>query len=234
MIISTWNLRHGGGSRIKDIIEVLKDNIQTDILVLTEFRNNSNKEILLSSLEKMGYAFFYMPKSEPKINTVFIATKKNYNVEYFEELKEHKQRVVKIKASNFSIYGCYFPQQKLKKEVFEFLLNQIQIYPNENIIITGDLNTGKHYLDEKGASFYCSEYFDKLEQKGMIDAWRLSYADNKEYSWYSNAGNGFRLDHFFISKSIKEKVTKCFYKHNYRERKISDHSFMSLEIKIEP
>ena len=59
--------------------------------------------------------------------------------EYFEELKEHKQRVIKIKTSNLSIYGCYFPQQKLKKEVFEFLLNQIQNLPNENIIITGDL-----------------------------------------------------------------------------------------------
>jgi len=232
MIISTWNLRHGGGSRIKDIINVLNDNIKTDILVLTEFRNNSNKEVLLTSLKKMGYTYFYSPKSEPKTNTVLIATKQNYNVEYFKELKEHKQRVVKINTPNLSIYGCYFPQQKLKKEVFEFLLNQIQSLPNENIIITGDLNTGKHYLDEKGASFYCSEYFDKLEQKGMIDAWRLFNADEKEYSWYSNAGNGFRLDHFFVSKSIKNYVTKCYYNHNYRERKISDHSFMSLEITI--
>ena len=56
--------------------------------------------------------------------------------------------------------------------------------------------------------------------------------DEKEYSWYSNAGNGFRLDHFFVSKSIKDYVTKCYYNHNYRETKISDHSFMSLEITI--
>ena len=31
----------------------------------------------------------------------------------------------------------------------------------------------------------------------MIDAWRLFNANEKEL-WYSNAGNGFRLDHFLF------------------------------------
>ena len=231
MIITTWNIRHGGGRKIKQISEVLKDNVQSDIFVLTEFRNNANKKFILSSLRSFGFRFFFSTQSQPKLNTVLIATKEKCEVECFEELKEHKERVVKIKISNFLIYGCYFPQKDLKKVVFDFLFDQIHKYQNEKIIIAGDLNTGKHYIDEKGASFYCSEYIYKLEEKGMVDAFRLLNGNKKEYSWYSNAGNGFRIDHFFVSNFVKDNVTKCFYIHESRNEKISDHSLMTLEIK---
>ena len=101
----------------------------------------------------------------------------------------------------------------------------------KKIIITGDINTGKHFQDEKNATFYCSEYIDKLEQKGMIDAWRFVNNGNKEYSWYSNAGNGFRIYHFFVSKVLEESIISCSYNHLPRENKVSDHSLMEIQIK---
>ena len=230
MIISTWNLRHGGGKRIKEIIQVLSENSETDVFVLTEYRNNSNKEFIKSELNKLGYIYQFNPNSSPKLNSVLIASKMEFDAEIFEILNEHKQRVIKVFNQDFSIYGCYFPLQNLKKEVFEFLLNQIDENNSENIIIVGDFNTGKHYIDEKGKTFYCSEYFNKLEQSKMIDAWRLVNGEKKEFSWYSNAGNGFRLDHFFIKSNLKSRIKSCEYIHKYRERKISDHSMMKLEI----
>ena len=65
----------------------------------------------------------------------------------------------------------------------------------------------------------------------MIDAFRFLNGNIKEYSWYSNAGNGFRIDHFFVSKNLKSNLTKCYYKHNCRKNNTSDHSLMSLDIK---
>jgi len=230
MIISTWNLRHGGGKRIKEIVQVLSENSETDIFVLTEYRNNSNKEFVKSELNKLGYIYQFNPNSEPKLNSVLIASKTEFNAETFDTLNEHKQRVIKIFNQDFSIYGCYFPLQNLKKVVFEFLLNQVKENKAENIIIVGDFNTGKHYIDEKGKTFYCSEYFDKLEQNEMIDAWRLVNGEKKEFSWYSNAGNGFRLDHFFVKSNLKNRINSCEYIHKYREIKISDHSMLKLII----
>lgn len=231
MVITTWNLRQGGLSNMNKIVQVLSENRDSDILVLTEFRNNTKKEFLINSLIKIGYDFFYFSTTKTKTNSVLIASKENYEIEYFEELNNHKERVLKIKTPNFLLYGCYFPQQELKKIIFEFLLDQIHQNPNEKIIITGDLNTGRHYIDEKGASFKCAEYFDKLEDIGMIDAFRFLNGSIKEYSWYSNAGNGFRIDHFFVSTNLKNSLTKCYYKHNCRENNISDHSLMSLDVK---
>mgnify|MGYP001185755949 FL=1 len=231
MIITTWNIRHGGGKRTKEIDSVIKDNMNSDVFILTEFRNNDNKEIIKKSFNLYGFTNVFVTSSDKKTNSILIASKEEYKAEFFDSLKDHKQRVVKIKSSKLSIYGCYFPQQKLKKDVFGFLLKELVKNKDENIIIAGDLNTGKHYIDEKGASFYCSEYLYELEKEGMVDAWRLINGNKKEYSWYSSAGNGFRIDHFFVTNSLKNSVAECFYNHSYRENKFSDHSLMSLKLK---
>ena len=234
MVITTWNIRHGGGKRTKEIISVLKENINSDVFILTEFRNNTNKEIIENAFRLFGFNNIYLTKADSKTNSVLIACKDEYNVKMFEELKEHKQRVIKISSNTLSIYGCYFPQQKLKKKVFEFLISEIEKNQSENTIIIGDFNTGKHFLDEKGSSFYCSEYLFELENNGMIDAWRYINGDLKEYSWFSNAGNGFRIDHIFIKDSLKNNIVNCYYKHSYRENNYSDHSLMTVELKIKP
>ena len=64
----------------------------------------------------------------------------------------------------------------------------------------------------------------------MTDAWRLLYADASEFSWYSNYGKGFRIDHFLVSTNSKNVIRNCYYIHEAREKKYSDHSQMVLEL----
>ena len=230
MIINTWNIRHGGGTRVNELNKVFQ-NYCSDVLIITEFRNNKNKELIEEHLIKLGYKFFAYSDSLPKINTVMIACKKNAQVEYFNALNENKQRIIKVTYEDVLIYGCYFPQQKLKMPVFEFLIDELIKHKGKDLILMGDFNTGKHFIDENKASFYCSEYLSKLEDFGAVDAWRLINNDKREYTWYSNAGNGFRIDHCYISHSLKYRVKDCFYIHETREKKYSDHSLMSIELK---
>ena len=232
MKILTWNIRHGGGTRIDSIIDVLMENYESQLLIISEYRNNRNGIILRDKLKHLGYTF-QTPNisNEQRVNSVFIAGKQSFTHTSFDELGEHKQRVIRIEINELTIYGCYFPQKNLKKIIFDFLLKKVSENLEKKIIITGDINTGKHFQDEKKATFYCSEYIDKLEQKGMIDAWRFVNNGNKEYSWYSNAGNGFRIDHFFVSKVLEESIISCSYNHLPRENKVSDHSLMEIQIK---
>jgi len=230
MKIATWNIRHGGGKRVKDIVGVIRSYSEVDVFIITEFRNNNNKDAIIKALNEVGFTCIQTTNSESKVNSVLIAAKFDYDVQLFDELGEHKQRVIKLKTPYISIYGCYFPQKKLKSIIFEFILKEIKSNPKENILVVGDFNTGKHYLDENGATFYCSEYFDKIEKAGLTDAWRLINGSKKEFSWFSNAGNGFRIDHFFVSNSIKGRVIKCQYDHSLRENKVSDHSLMTLQL----
>ncbi|MEI7478012.1 MAG: hypothetical protein WCJ81_06050 [bacterium] len=59
----------------------------------------------------------------------------------------------------------------------------------DKIIFMGDFNTGRHFIDERGKTFYCSDCMFDIEQAGMIDVWRYKYKDVREYSRYSNKGN---------------------------------------------
>jgi len=231
MTISTWNIRHGGGKRIKEIVRVLSENV-TDILVLTEYRQNSNQEYLQEELIKIGYKYHYHPISNSTQNTVLIASRLECEVEIFDVLEGDQHRILKVSNEYCTLYGCYFPIKKLKVPLFEFLLGELREYLNDKpIILTGDFNTGKHFSDEKGKTFYGSEYFDKFEELQLVDAWRYIHEERKEFSWYSNAGNGFRLDHFFIHSNWKNKIENCQYIHSCREAKISDHSLMKLELR---
>lgn len=186
--------------------------------------------MLKKDLYEMGYEFHYFVDCAPKLNSVLIACKSSFEKKVFDELAEFKRHIVRLENEDSLIYGCYFPGLHLKKTIFEFLIVEIEKNKHKNIIIAGDLNTGKHYLDEAGATFYHSKYFDVFEEKGMVDAWRELNTEKREYSWFSNKGNGFRIDHFFINAALKSQIKHCSYSHRYREEKISDHSMMLLEL----
>lgn len=229
MKILNWNIRHGGGARVDRILNVINEQKDCDIVVLTEYRNNKNGQIIEQYLRQLGFAFIAKTDSNEKLNSVIVASKQQFKFKTFDNLKEHKQRVIKCEFNNFIIYACYFPGQDLKKYVFDFLISEIQ-QNIDNVIITGDINTGKHYLDEKGATFYHSGYLNEFEKHGLLDAWRHINKNNTEYTWYSNSGNGFRIDHYFIDEKLKDNIKNCYYIHQYREEKISDHSMMILNM----
>jgi exonuclease III len=117
-----------------------------------------------------------------------------------------------------------------KRAVFEFLLALPKSHLREPSILIGDFNTGKHYIDEKGKTFYCAKHFCQLETVGWIDAWRQHHGDRKEFTWFSNANNGFRVDHAFVSPTLFPRVRKVWYSHRERELKISDHSVLLLDL----
>ena len=229
MKVTTWNIRHGGGNRINEIIKWI-ENHDTDYFVITEYRNNENGLLLSKALAECGYLFQLMPQIEKNKNTVMIASKHEFTGVYFHnELGDDYSRVIKVEDDEIIIYGVYFPQKNEKKKIFEFLLNEMNQQADKTRIFIGDFNTGKPYIDEEKKTFYCSEYIDAIE-KSHVDAWRCINKDKREYSWYSNLGNGFRVDHVFINQSDKNKIAQCFYLHEKRIDKTSDHSIMEVEL----
>lgn len=81
--------------------------------------------------------------------------------------------------------------------------------------LIGDFNTDKHFINETGKTFALADQFDCLDSLGWHDMWRERNNDVIEYSWYSNAGNGFRLDHAFGTDSLNAKVKNLWYGTNH-------------------
>ncbi len=228
MRLETFNIRHGGGVRVANILGSLRRH-NPDILLLTEFRNNKRGDEIKSSLSDMGYCYQVNGKAESRINTLLIASKTEFvSAKFFPNLGLHSHRIVSVVFSEFTIIGFYFPGRNEKIAVFKELIKIIEHNKERPTIALGDLNTGKHYLDENGRTFYASEYMDKLEVVS-IDAWRKFHGDKKEYTWFSNRGNGFRIDHAFATTPMSKLLTSVEYSHAERINKVSDHSALLIE-----
>ncbi|HMT54361.1 MAG TPA: hypothetical protein PKD16_08970, partial [Saprospiraceae bacterium] len=94
----------------------------------------------------------------------------------------------------------------------------------------GDFNSGINGIDQVGDSFWYEDQLKEMNKIGYIDAFRFLHGDVREYSWYSHQGNGFRYDHTYIHESLSSVIKECYYLHECREKKYSDHAPMVLKL----
>jgi exonuclease III len=99
----------------------------------------------------------------------------------------------------------------------------------QNLLI-GDLNTTRHYIDEDGRVVQGDHYLVSLENAGWREAFRLAHPDRREFSWYSNAGNGFRIDQAWLSPALVPRLKDARFDHSVRESGYSDHSMLLVDL----
>lgn len=230
MKVVTLNLRQGGGSRISLLIDYLLS-LKADVLVLSEFRENVSAQILRSKLGDAGLVHFAAaPTTSPRQKGVCIFSRCQFLPRtYSKILTTDSHRVVSAHFGSSSIYGVYFPQKLAKAPLFRFFLDSKYKPANAEVIVMGDFNTGLHGLDEKGSSFYCADLFSLLPEAGLIDSWRSRNRNAKMFSWFSNVGDEFRVDHVFANPSADCRIKEVYYDHAPRENGFTDHSAMVVE-----
>jgi exodeoxyribonuclease III len=125
---------------------------------------------------------------------------------------------------------CNGPDRAAREHVFQSLLAAARRTRDMPCLVIGDLNAGRHHLDEAGATFTCTRLLGQLAALGYTDAWRHLNPGIREYSWYSAQGAGFRLDHAWVSPSLLGRLSSCRYDHDQRTSGLSDHSALLLKL----
>jgi exodeoxyribonuclease III len=226
--ILSWNIQQGGGSRTAGIAAALTDTA-FDVIILSEFKNNENGTYLQKHLMKNGFHFQVVTGANSSDNTVLIATKHPGEPQLYTNADPvFTHNIATAKFAAFNVMGVYLPHKK-KHTLLPFITNEVT-NSQMPFIIAGDYNTGKNFIDQKGDSFWYQHELLQLEKAGYIDAYRLNNLNTEEYSWYSHQGNGYRYDHTYIHQTIAPIVSACYYLHNWRLNKLSDHSPMVLEL----
>jgi len=206
----SWNIQQGGGSRTRGIVKFIAQQ-NPQIIVLSEFRNNDSGSFLRTKLLELNYHFQFVSLTASNTNSVLIASQLPCNSRLFDHTKmDHAHNVIAVDFEAFHLYGVYLPHSPA--------------------IIMGDFNTGKNFIDQKGDSFWYTSELARLEKGGMKDAFRYVHGDVETYSWYSHQGNGYRYDHIYTSQDLQPIIKQCDYIHSAREKKLSDHSPMILEL----
>jgi exodeoxyribonuclease-3 len=162
-------------------------------------------------------------------------------------------RVIAAEFKDFFVVNCYTPNAKpdlarldLRYKFWDpaFLAYCKELEERKPVIFCGDLNVA-HTPDDlanpkanEGDHGYTKEEregIDRVIAAGFVDTFRKFTSGNGHYSWWSNFGGararnvGWRIDYFFVSKSLEKHVTAAQI-----HPKIlgSDHCPVSLEIEM--
>jgi len=140
-------------------------------------------------------------------------------------------RIVRAYFGAVRVYGIYMPNLMKKVPYWEALIAAFAAEPlGAEALAIGDFNTCRAYVDEAGAIDPSAPYLDAVAAVGFCDLWRQRYPEGREYSWYSTRGNGFRIDHAFLSPALAARAGTIRYSHADRVTGLSDHAPLILDL----
>lgn len=227
-----WNIRHGGGSRIERIHGAIRTQ-RADVIVLTEFRDNPAGAWLRDALAEDGWPYQASSAPPPRANGVLIAARRRFRrCAEHDDVPPDRHRWVTASFSRFGITGTYFPSLHEKVPHWEYMCRTARRLAEARHLIVGDTNTGKNYIDEAGTVFRYGGYLDAMAAEGWPEAWRLLHPRGRQYSWYSHKGNGFRIDHAYVSPRLIAGLRAARYSHRDRKAGTSDHSALIVELDV--
>lgn len=229
--IMEWNIRHGGSTeRFPSIIKTIREH-DPDILVLTEFRRNTCELILRAALTDAGYGFQIVSDIPEKTNGILVASKMKMRQET-DLITMHRLLPIYFPSINLHLLAAHIPgsgDKWNKRECWDRVLDYASRHQGKRTMIIGDFNTGLPE-DAEGSQFALPEKMQELRDIGYIDAWRSLHRLERGYTWWSTAGNGFRLDYAYLSPTLATELIDAHHSQEERLLRASDHASIVITI----
>ncbi|MBR2998288.1 exodeoxyribonuclease III [Candidatus Saccharibacteria bacterium] len=207
-------------------------------------------EEIWNSAERAGYSgTAIFTKIKPVSIRNILPTDKDFSDEFGDPLKEG--RVLTAEFEKFYLVNVYTPNSKrslerlkLREKLWdvEFLKYLKELEKEKPVVVCGDFNAAHEEIDiARPKTNHHSAGFTDEERKGItnlisagfVDTFRSLHPNAVRYTWWSHWGNarannvGWRIDYFFISKSLKSKLKSAEI---YEGVMGSDHCPISIEL----
>lgn len=243
--ILNWNIGNPSRERgMRQVNWVAAAN--PDIITLTEAKSSEGCVYIRERLESLGYDVFF-PGALQTEYCVIVASKGMPVREWKLKIDFLAHRVISIVCDTYlgeiSFIGVYVPSRgprekrnlnkiKFQDQMIELLKDLSKTSRINNLLVGGDLNVveSNHVPHYSVFGEWEYDFYRSFAKTGLVDAYRLRHPDTHEYSWFGKKGDGYRFDHFFISRELSRYIVRCSYIHTPRIRKLSDHSAMYLEL----
>jgi exodeoxyribonuclease-3 len=234
MRLMTWNIRQGGGTRRMPEIALALVAHAADVIVMSEVRATTGGQIA-GALADHGWKHQHRTQTAPGRNGMLLASKRPLHAVRPIDTPSSADRWVQVHLPDLDLHiaGVHIPdgsRDRARKEFWAALLLTARQLRDKSAVLIGDFNTGRHLTDEAGKTFSCADMMGRLSSLGFVDAWRAHNPGQREFSWYSHKGNGFRIDHAFLSPPLAGRLREAVYSHSEREKGLSDHSVMLVDV----
>lgn len=209
-------------------------------------------EELWNSAERPGYSgTAIFTKIKPLSVQNVLPTRVDFKDQFGDPLTEG--RVLTAEFEKFYLINIYTPNSKpdlsrlkLRETKWdpEFLKYLKELEKTKPVIVCGDFNAAHEEIDlaRPKANHHSAGFTDEERQgitnlinAGLVDTFRYLHPKEVRYTWWSHWGNarannvGWRIDYFFISKSLVKKIKSA---NIYEDYLGSDHCPISIELEF--
>lgn len=235
MRLLSWNVNGIRAAQRKGFVDWVSQ-IGPDILCIQETK--ASPEQLSEELTAMPGYHVYFSSAERK-GYSGVATYSNVKPQDVAhglgiEKFDNEGRILRMDYADFTLFNIYFPNGKSSEERLDYKMEFYDAFlehlgqlkrQGRNVVICGDVNTAHKEIDlarpkpnEKISGFLPVEraWMDQWISHGYVDTLRMFNQEPGQYSWWDARGGGrsknvgWRIDYFFVSESMKDKVTGAF------------------------
>ena len=220
MRIVLWNIRAGGGRRVRTILDRLAG-WRPDVVALCEFRGTPPSLALARGLASQGLPHHLdtISPRQPRANRLLTASR--WPVGRVRLRGEPAERgrwlLARLEAPQPFELGLMHVPNRVTGRKYPFLdavLALARHWRRGPAVFVGDTNSGCRGLDEETAAFNEREdgWMRALGAAGWSDSFRHIHGAARAYTWYSpNGGNGFRIDQAFVNRPLLSRLRMARY-----------------------
>ncbi len=235
--VLTLNVANPSAARAERQLEWLS-NRSEQVLVLTEIGPSGGSRLLLDRLVSAGWDV-RAGSLEGGERGVAIAARLQAAPREGDIIDFLPSRAESMTLEPLDVVGLYVPSRdesidktERKRSFCAALSDYLVDRPSRDAVIVGDLNVLEPVHRPHHGVFRDWEYrlYDEFVVRGFVDAYRLKHPNEMDHSWIDYENRGYRFDHAFVSASLSDRVLRCDYVHDSRERELSDHSALAVEL----
>jgi exodeoxyribonuclease-3 len=252
--VLTCNIQQAGVPRVRRQVAWLTGG-GADVLVLTEVSSGASGDTLARLLADDGFRVVLPAPLAADRCRVLVACRdvEATNVDIGCGSMGHRCVAVRARfpAGEIGVIGMYVPSRGARsrrnqdKRAFQSLVAaalpdlQRAMVVAGPVVLAGDLNVVEPDHDPRYSVFGEWEYdfYRAFGRAGFDDAFRVTEPAVMDYSWFGRPTadgkrNGYRFDHAFVSRGHRSSVIACRYDHSVRTVGLTDHSALSLTLRL--
>ncbi len=252
MKVATWNV-NSLRVRLDHVLTWLDEN-EPDVLCLQETKVTDG-EFPVGIFEELGYeVHHYGQKSYNGVAIACLEEARDVVTGFSDgEEEDPSRRLIAATIGGIRIISAYFPNGfQVGSDKYQYKLKWMQrlegyLKPlmDEPVLLCGDFNVApldidvwdpSRFKDDVLTSNAVRESLESIRKLGFIDAFREVNQESGIFSWWDyrtlglSKGQGVRIDHHYLSASLKDSITNCFVDIEERKKKKpSDHAPVVIE-----
>ena len=219
------------------------------VLVLTETKASAGCQLLAGAFTAAGYHVTYPEPGPGEYGTMIISRVAAAPDGFGDQIGYLPSRAAAVilpaPGGPLRVIGLYVPSRDASAEKTERKRKWLaacdaalaSATAGMPAIVAGDLNILEPGHKPRYPFFAPFEYdfYQALTgTHGLTDAFRHLHPHDAEYSWVGRTGDGYRYDHAFCSRPLRDLITDCLYLHQPRQDKLSDHSALTMRLSLAP